>query len=150
MWFKHSRSVIWGIFLFHITPPSAKLPGQIKVDNKVQWTIWTNIKPTNWENQAYMSPRLHVPDTHLHPTRSASYHIFANSFRKLFKGGNYSRAETIWGNTVYEIFKLLWIQKRIVAAVYEEIRYACMVSCTKWSKNLKRYLVLDVVCLFKH
>ena len=36
--------------------------------------------------------------------------------RKLFKGGNYSRAETIWGNTVYEFFKLLWIQKRIVAA----------------------------------
>jgi predicted HAD superfamily hydrolase len=35
--------------------------------------------------------------------------------RKLFKGGNYSRAETIRGNTVYEIFKVLKIQKRIVS-----------------------------------
>ena len=29
--------------------------------------------------------------------------------------GNYSRGETMWGNTVYEIFNLLWIQNRIVA-----------------------------------
>ena len=42
--------------------------------------------------------------------------------RKLFKGGNYSRAETIWGNTVFPI-------------------YAYVVWCPTWSKNLGRSLV---------
>jgi hypothetical protein len=35
--------------------------------------------------------------------------------RKLFKGRNYSREETICGNTIYEIFKVLKVQKSIVS-----------------------------------
>ena len=35
---------------------------------------------------------------------------------KLFKGGNYSREETICGNTVYENFHIFHFQKRIVSA----------------------------------
>ena len=38
---------------------------------------------------------------------------------KLFKGGNYSRAETIWGNTVVTI-------KKALSDVYNELEISCI------------------------
>ena len=56
---------------------------------------------------------------------------FLTKVRKLFKGGKYSREETIWGNTVYSLISIYWIVCKIVAN-YQKIVHLIMASRLAW------------------
>ena len=54
--------------------------------------------------------------------------------RKLFKGKNYSRAETIGGNTVHPLIQILVYIKVFFTSWYLKLRF---VANTFWRKNPK-------------
>ena len=66
--------------------------------------------------------------------------------RKLFKGGNYSRAETIWGNMVFVSHFFAW-WKSPVSLFFHQIQCRLFLLI-KGGINFCRYILSKIVCFY--